>query len=461
MRYVIVGNGVAGTKAAETIRKRDAQGEIIILSAEEVPFYRRPALVEHLAGRVSREGLRGRPASFYADRDIVLRLGTAAVGLDAAAHQLVLASGDTLAYDRLLLAVGVDRSPDWLPGANLSGVVSLRNLADVAALRAAAERARRAVVVGEGVLGLEMARALRILGLPVVYLLEWPRFWPKALSPDASALVEERLRSEGVEVWPGQHVREFQGSAGRVRVVLTTAGERVPADLVGAAAGMRPPLSWAKAAGLRVDGRVWADDYLATNLPDVYAAGDAVHLPDETIAFGWQRAWHQGVVAGVNMTAGRAPYRRRTISLSTKAFGLPILVIGDASPKGRARRLHGDYPQGGVYKELILDEQERVVGAVMIGEVSEASRVEALVRQRIPYDQVDPELLRRLFDLRYWAPAGSEVLCPVCKFLVQIGEEELRQGQVTCPICGAEFTLRQTGDRLDVVLEDREIEISG
>ncbi len=452
MRYVIVGNGVAGTKAAETIRKRDAQGQIIIVSAEEVPFYRRPALVEHLAGRVSVAGLQGRPGSFYEDRRIELRLGTMAVGLDAAAHQLALADGEVLAYDRLLLAVGVERSADWLPGANLPGAVSLRSLADVAALRAAAERARRAVVVGEGVLGLEMARALRILHLPVIYLLERARLWPKALSPDAAALVEERLRSEGVEVWPGQQVCEFQGSSGRARVVLTAAGERVPADLIGVAGGMRPPLPWADAAGLRVNGRIWTDDFLATNLPDVWAAGDAVHLPDESIAFGWQRAWHQGVVAGINMTGGQAPYRRRTITLSTKAFGMPIVVIGDASPPGKVQRLHGDYPQGGVYKELIVDDQRRVVGAVMVGDVGEASRVEAVVRQRTPYDQVDPELLRRLFDLRYWAAAGSEVLCPVCKFLVQVGDEELRQARVTCPICGAEFVLQQAGDRLEVTL---------
>jgi NAD(P)H-nitrite reductase large subunit len=452
MRYVIVGNGVAGTKAAETIRKRDAQSEIVVLSAEPVPFYRRPALVDHLQGGGSIEGLLGRALSFYDRARISLRLGTAAVGLDPRAHSLTLANGETMAYDRLLLAVGVDLPQGWLPGSDLAGVFTLRSLADLETLRQATQNARRAVVLGEGVTGLEMLRAFRLAGLDVTYLLEGTRFWEGVLSPEAAAIVEQRLASEGVEVRPAQEVVGFAGGDGRVREVLTKAGGRVRADVVGIAAGFMPPLEWAVAAGLEMKKRVVADDTLATNLPDVYAAGDAVRLEGEARAFGWLRAWHQGVVAGLNLSGGNAPFRRRTISLSTRAFGLPILVMGETSPRGKkVRRVTGDYPQDGVYKEIVLDEAGQVIGALMVGEVSEASRVEELVRRNLPYERADSELKRRLFDLRYWAAAGTEVLCPVCKFLVQVGEAELREGRVTCPICGAEFVLRPAGARLEAV----------
>lgn len=446
MHYVIVGNGVAGTKAAETIRRRDAEGRITIVSAEDWPFYRRPALADYIAGELSRERLLARPESFYRQARIDLRLGTPAVGLEPQARRLLLAGGEALPYDRLLLAVGVELPPGWLPGADLAGVLTLRSLADAEALREAARRARRAVVVGEGVTGLEMIRALRLLGLPVTYLLEGPAFWSGVLSPAASALVEERLRSEGVEVVPGREVVAFEGRNGRVGAVVTRDGERIPAGLVAVAAGFVPPLEWAAAAGLRVGKRVEVDDYLATNLPDVFAAGDAVRLPDEGRAFGWLRAWHQGVVAGINMSGGQAPFRRRTVSLSSRAFGLPILVMGETNPRGMpVRRVTEGYPLDGVYKELVLDPQDRVIGALMVGDVNEASRVEEVVRKRLPYGQVDAELLRRLFDPRYWAGPGAEVLCPVCKFLVQVGEEEMRVGRVTCPICGAEFALRGAG----------------
>lgn len=452
MRYVIVGNGVAGTKAAETIRKRDAQGEILILSAEPVPFYRRPALVDYFLEGWPPEGLLGHAPSFYERARIDLRLATEATGLDPAAHRLTLAGGETLAYDRLLLAVGVNLPRGWLPGSDLAGVFTLRGLADVEAMRQATARARRAVVLGEGVTGPEMLRALRGLNLEVAYLLEGARFWENALSPEASQLVEERLRSAGVEVQPDREVVGFEGADGRVRAVLLKGGARVPADAVGIAAGFAPPLDWAVAAGLHVKKRVIVDDYLATNLPDVYAAGDAVRLEAEGRSFGWLRAWHQGTLAGINMTGGRTPYRQRTVSLSTRAFGLPILVLGETNPRGiRVRRIVGDYPQGGVHKEIVLDEEDRVIGALMVGDVGEASHVEDLVRKHLPYEQVDPELKRRLFDLRYWAPAGAEVLCPVCKFLVQVGAEELRQGRVACPICGVEFALRRVGDRFEVV----------
>ena len=191
MHYLIIGNGVAGTKAAETIRRRDPDGRITILSAEEQPFYRRPALVDYLLGDVSRQGLLARPESFYRQARIELRLGTPAVGLEPSAHRLLLAGGEALTYDRLLLAVGVELPPAWLPGADLAGVFTLRTLADAEALRQAVPRARRAVVVGEGVTGLEMIRALRRLGLAVSYLLEGARFWAGTLSAEASALVEE------------------------------------------------------------------------------------------------------------------------------------------------------------------------------------------------------------------------------------------------------------------------------
>lgn len=448
MRYLIVGNGVAGTKAAETIRRRDPQGEIVVLSSESVPFYRRPALVEHLLGRVSQEGLLAKPEAFYQEARIDLRLQSTASELSPHDHRLTLAGGEVLEYDRLLLAVGLARSPDRFPGAELAGVVTLRALADLGTLRGAVTGARRAVVVGEGVIGLETARAFRGLGLDVAYVVEGSRFWPAVLSPDASALVEQRLQGEGVEVCTGQTVRGLEGRGGRVWAVRAASGERFHADVVGLAGELRPPLPWAQEAGLHVEDRVEVDDYLATSLPEVYAAGDAVQLPGETIAFGWLRAWHQGVVAAMNMTGGHSPYRRRTVSLSTRVFGMPILVMGDPNPPGPGvRRKRGDYPQEGVHKELVLDGSGQIVGAVMVGEVSEASWVEGLVRRRVRYDDVEEERLRRLFDLRYWATAGTEVLCPVCKFLMQLGEEDVRQGRITCPICGAEFVLRPLGNR--------------
>ena len=454
MRYLIAGNGVAGTRAAETLRQHDPHGEIVLLSAEEVPFYRRPALVDHLAGRVSLADLWGRPEPFYREKSVQLRLGQSAVGLDPQAHRLTLAGGEALAYDRLLLAVGIARRVDWVPGAGLQGVFSLQRLADLSALRAFAEGARAAVVVGEGVIGVEMARAFRILGIRVTYLIPGPRFWADAIGPEASTLVEERLRSEGVEVRPNQVVQEFLGKS-RVHAVSTSSGEQVEAGLVGLSAGLGPVLPWAEAAGLKMEGdRIQVDDSLATSLPDVYAAGDAVRLPGEAVPYGWLRAWHQGAAAGANLAGAGVPFRRRTVTLSTRVFGMPILVTGNPNPAGqKVRRERGDYPQGGVYKELVIDDEGRVVGAVMVGEVSEAGKVEDLVRRQVPYGQADPKLLRALFDSRYWLTSRAEILCPVCKYLIQIGEQELREGRITCPICGAEFGLRPTGDRFVVVLE--------
>jgi NAD(P)H-nitrite reductase large subunit len=454
MRYIIVGNGVAGTKAAETIRRRDREGQIVLLSDEPYPFYRRPALVEHLAGHVSLEGLSGRPKGFYKDMGVELHLSNPVVGMNAQTQQVTLSDGQELHYDKLLLAVGLKRKQGVIPGDNLDGILTLYTLDDVGAFRDLPERARQAVVVGESVFGIEMARAFLQKGFSVTYLLKGARFWPEVLSPDASLLVEERLRSEGVKVRAGQRVTAFEGRDGKVRSVQTASGEEITAQVVGFAENYQVQVPWARDAGLHVESRLHVDENLKTNLPEVYAAGDAVRLSDEVLPFGWLRAWHQGVAAAVNMTGRGAPYRRRTVSLSTRAFGLPIMVIGNANPVGdKVRRKHGNYPMHGMHKELVLDDQQRVVGAVMVGDVGEASEVEALVRDQVSFHQVPQDLLRRLFDERYWSPAGSEVLCPVCKFLMHLGEAELEQGRITCPICGAEFALNKTGDRFVIVME--------
>jgi len=195
-KYLIIGNGVAGTKAAITLRSMDPSGEITILSADAHPFYLRPILADFASGKVAEAGLAGKRPEFYAQNRLDLRLQVQVTGVDASGRRVHLADGTTLPYDVLLIASSGRPVPASFPGGELEGVVSLKTLADAQALKARLPQARRAVVWGEGLLGLEMARACREAGLEVTYLLRGDRFWPEVLDEDAADLVERRLQDK-------------------------------------------------------------------------------------------------------------------------------------------------------------------------------------------------------------------------------------------------------------------------
>jgi nitrite reductase (NADH) large subunit len=444
--YVILGNGVAGTKAATAIRSASPTATITILSADDSPFYLRPKLADFVAGKVQRDALAARKPDFYSQNKLDLRLGTEVTGVDATSHRLSLANGTSLPYDFLLIAAGGRPLPASFPGADLDGMISLKTLADAQSLKGRLANAKRVVVVGESLLGLEMARACRQSGLAVTYLLRGRRFWPEILDDDAADLVERRLQDNDVVLVRNASIMEALGSGGRLRYVITNDGATLQCDLLCLGLGLQPDIGFLQGSGIATSKGVLVDEFMTTNLPDVFAAGDAVEQTSG-LDYGWLRAWEQGALAGANMTGAKKRYSRVPI-LSMQAFGLDLMAIGQSNPQGSEyRSLSNDPAQAGVYKKLVLKDDE-VVGALLVGDIGDASAVERLVREKALIGKVDPALTKRLFDPYYWQTSGQEILCPVCKFGIRLGTEAKAGDTITCPICGEEFTLVSSGGRL-------------
>jgi nitrite reductase (NADH) large subunit len=444
--YVIIGNGVAGTKAASAIRGSNATAEITILSADDRPFYLRPKLADFIAGKIPEPSLAGKQLVFYARNGLTLRLNTRVDGLDTAKQQLRLTDGASVSYDSLLIASGGRPARPTFPGSDLDGVVTLKTFADALALKARLSKGKRVVIVGEGLLGLEMARACREAGAEVTYLLQGERFWPDVLDDDGAALVERRLQDKGITLRASSGVSEALGSAGRLRYVILTDGANLPADLLCVGTGLVPDIDFLQGSGVATGKGVIVDDGLATNVPGIYAAGDAAEQKSG-LDLGWLRAWEQGALAGANMAGAKKKYSRVPV-LSLQAYGMDLMAIGQSNPKGSDfRRVASDPGQMGVYKKLSL-KGDLVVGALLVGDIGDASAVESLVREKAHIGQVDPLLTKRLFDPYYWESAGREILCPVCKFGIRLGSEAKEGDSVTCPICGEEFQLESKGGRL-------------
>lgn len=336
MHVVIVGNGIAGVTAARHVRKIDAAARITLVSDETRTPFARTALMYVFMGSLTRAHTALYEERFWSDNRID-RVLDRAEGLDADRHRLVLRAGGEMPYDRLLVATGsTPYLPDW-PRADLEGVQGLYSLADLDRMEAAAADAERAVVVGGGLIGVELAEMLRSRGTAVTFLVRDDRYLPRVFSETESALVADAIRQHGVDLRFGAEVERLHG-ADRIETVMTAEGERHPATFVGVGTGVRPNVAWLGDA-LDTDRGVLVDDTLRTSASNVWAAGDCAQLrrpPTGVRAIEpiWYTARLQGATAGLGMSGRPVAYRPGVFFNSAKFFDLEWQVYGATSGDG-------------------------------------------------------------------------------------------------------------------------------
>jgi apoptosis-inducing factor 3 len=308
-RIVIIGGGAAGFAAADMLRRQDFEGEIVMLSADSAPPVDRPNLSkDYLAGAAPEEWIPLQPDSFYADRRIDLRLGAHVAAIDAGAREVVLAKGERVGFDRLLLATGAEPVQPAIEGASPLDVHVLRSLADSRGIIERAKRAQRAVVLGASFIGLEAAASLRARGIEVHVVAPEGRPMERILGPAMGAFIQKLHEEHGVVFHLGNTA--IAADSGRIRL---SGGEVLEADLIVAGLGVRPRLRLAEAAGLAIDRGVTVDAMLETSAPGIFAAGDIARWPDphsgqRIRVEHWVVAERQGQVAALNMLGRRQPF---------------------------------------------------------------------------------------------------------------------------------------------------------
>jgi len=320
--YVILGNGVCGMEAALALRRREAEARITIVSEEHDHFFSRPALMYVLCGQLDLRATEPYDRGLYARMGFE-RVRKRALGLEAAERSLVFEGGERLGYDKLLLAAGSRARPAPWPGAEGPGLHYFVTLGDLLGLDREAKPGMRAVVIGGGLIGVEVAEVLVQRGLGVVFAIRENWYFPLALDRNEAALVSEHMGNQGVDVRLGVSVEEVLRDGGRLRGVRIGGGE-VPADLVVSAIGVVPNTGFLEGSGLSLSpgGAVEVDDALRTNLAGVWAAGDCANVawadgsrrPEQL----WYTARDQGRVAAASMLGDDAGYRRATWYNSAK-----------------------------------------------------------------------------------------------------------------------------------------------
>ena len=281
---VIAGAGHSAGQVIATLKQNKFSGRIVLIGEEAyLPYQRPPLSKKFLAGQLPAERLHLKPASFYGGPNIEVRLETRVTDLDRNAHQLRTSDRDTIAYDKLVLALGSRARQVAVPGSDLPGVHYLRSIADVNRIRDGLSKARHLVVVGAGYIGLEVAAVCRRLGLDVTVVEMEDRVMSRVVSPHVSDFYQLEHTSQGVKLLLSTGLAAFNGKR-RVKSVSTDDEQKIPADLVVVGVGILPNTELAQAAGLDIDNGIAVDDRCQTSDPDIYAVGDCTSHPNSIYA---------------------------------------------------------------------------------------------------------------------------------------------------------------------------------
>ncbi|HKH15632.1 MAG TPA: FAD-dependent oxidoreductase [Solirubrobacterales bacterium] len=310
--FVIVGAALAGAKAAETLREEGFDGRVILIGAEAERPYERPPLSKDYLRRETADKPYVHDEGFYEQNDIELRLSTEVESIDPSASQVVLAGGERIGFDRLLLTIGAEPRRLDVPGGDLDGILYLREIADSEAIADRIDAGGKLVTIGAGWIGAEVAASARTKGCEVTVLERSSLPLEHVLGPELGAIYRDIHTDHGVELLADTNLESFEGS-GAVESVRTTNGRSIDADFVVVGVGVAPRTQLAEAAGLELGNGIVTTERLETSASGIYAAGDvanALHpLYGEHIRVEhWANALNQGPAAARNMLGHQAPY---------------------------------------------------------------------------------------------------------------------------------------------------------
>jgi nitrite reductase (NADH) large subunit len=382
-RTVIVGAGIAGVSAAETLRKADVNAEIILLSAEgNLPYYRL-SLTKYLSGELKREGVFLHPEKWYADKNIDLRLNAKVVKVDKSNKSVELEDGTFIEWNRLILATGGIPFIPPIPGSQLKGIMSIRTLEDADYLLNLLKGRKNCICIGGGVLGLEVAEAIARTGVQVKLFEVAPWLMPRQLNTQAASMLQSHVEGIGIDVTVGAKIKGFVGEE-TCEGILLEGGEVIPGDLVIVTTGIKADTRLAAGAGLAVNRGIIANDYMNTSDGSIWTSGDCTE--HNGVLYGlWFASQSQGKIAGANAAGVVTPFEDIPLSVVLKVLGIDLFSIGDFDPKNDSCKAYEQIEEGKYH--LFVVQGDRLIGSIILGDRPMSNRVKPAVDKH----QVFPE----------------------------------------------------------------------
>lgn len=382
VKYVIIGNGIAGLNAATAIRKIDAHGKLLMISSEEYLTYYRLKLSHILGSHPDDNSLLLHNESWYKEQQIEVKLSSIVEAIHPQEHTLILDDGSIIQYEKCLLATGSKPFVPPVEGKYKQGVFAVRTLKDIHYMEQYFAMCELITVVGGGILGLEAAASLINSGKTVQVIEFFPYLLPRQLDESLSSRFEASLKEKGMGIFTGEEVDEILGDS-EVEGIRLKSGTALKTDAVIFSSGIRPSSEMAIAAGLKVNKGVVVDNYSRTSHPDIFAAGDVAEF--EGVSFGlWSASTEQGRIAGQNMAGKPTEYHLGTNHTQTTIMGISLFSAGDVQrPDDIVEEESTDGTT--IYKLYIKDGKIR--GGVIYGDISKLVKMKKLIELSISLDE--------------------------------------------------------------------------
>jgi NAD(P)H-nitrite reductase large subunit len=409
-KYVIIGGCASGTGAVETIREVDSTGTITVISEEPYPQYSRPMISELVSGKADLEKMRVRDAGFWQKQHVQALAGRTATNIDTKEKVVQLENGEKISYIKLLLATGGKPFVPKMEGADKDGVFTFTTLANAELLAAKINysHAKKAVVIGGGLIGVSVSEALVKRGLNVTLIEYKNNILSLILDGTSSKMVEAAIRKAGLNITTGLTVQKIIGSPKDDKVVggvILTDGEQMECDIVIVAIGVVPRTELAIGTCLKVNRGIVVDNYMQTNVPDVFASGDVAEAYDFVTKENrhlplWPLAHEQGQIAGYNMAGKKVAYNGGTNMSALKYYGIPMISIGLANPQDPAAYavLVKYDPEKSLYKKLVLKDNV-IVGMTLVYAIERTGILFNLMKNHVNVEKFKQELLSENFGL--------------------------------------------------------------
>lgn len=414
MKIVIIGNSAAGTAAIETIRSRDASSSIVQISDETHSLYSRCLLSYYLAGKIDKGGLSYRSTDFHRTMDVNLHQGSHVEEVDLAGQKVKCTDGSIHPFDKLLIATGSSaKIPEHIPR-NLGGVFVLRTLNDAEAIKQKLSGAKKAVVLGGGLVGMRAADALNRAGLKVFVIVGSNRILSRMIDYDAARIVGTRIRDNDIEVMTGSDVSEVLHKDGNVVGVMADNGLILDCEILVVAKSVQANTGLIRHTDIKTRRGIETNASMQTNHENIYAAGDVAETFDVTtgeytVNALWTCAVQQGKVAGKNIAGTPVRYAGSIAMNSLNFWGIPIISFGVAVPVDESPYtiLIKSRPDRNIYKKIVLA-NNRIKGLILMGRISNAGVLFSLIQNGIDVSPFMDQLLSDRFNFGCVAGHGGK-----------------------------------------------------
>lgn len=397
--YLILGGGVAGTQAADEIRRRDPRSRLLIIGEEPERLYSRISLPHYVCEAIPREQLFLRTPSWYEERNIELRGGKKAVRLETSKKEVVLDDNSSIRFGKLLIATGASPNPWPVEGGELPGVFHLRWLRDADQILSWKSRVRHAAIVGGSFISLEFARIFADWNISATLFIRGPHLWHTLLDETSASIIAKACREHGIELRTGEEIVKVSGDEA-IKQIETSKGKKLDVEIVGVGIGIARNLAFVS-DNLQKNRGIVCDRYLRSSHPDIFAAGDVAEFEDvildrRHVLGNWSNAARQGQVVGATM-AGDLTEFRMVSQYVFHIFGLTISFLG-AVRKGRGEDVFRGDPAARTFARLILADG-KLVGATVINMPKEAPALAKLIESQRDLRKEKGKLADSAFDL--------------------------------------------------------------